>query len=56
MHTAKRHIKTNVPGLELFRVATDGHTSTYKGSPNFGRMSYWPLEMPSVPVPGFVSG
>jgi hypothetical protein len=54
MHIAKRHVVTKVPGLQLLRAATDGHKSTYKGSPNFGRMSYWPLEMPSAPVPGFV--
>lgn len=55
MHIAKRHIVTKVPGLQLLRATTDGHKSTYKGSPNFGRMSYWPLEMPSAPVPGFVA-
>jgi hypothetical protein len=36
MHIAKRHIMTKVPGLKTLRIWTDGHKSTYKGSPNFG--------------------
>jgi hypothetical protein len=27
-HIAKRHIVIKVPGLQLLRVATDGHKST----------------------------
>ena len=55
MHVAKAHIIKKVPGLKTLRIWTDGHKSTYKGSPNFGRMSYWPLDMPTEPEPGRVS-
>ena len=55
MHVAKAHIIKKVPGLKTLRIWTDGHKSTYKGSPNLGRMSYWPLDMPTEPEPGRVS-
>jgi hypothetical protein len=32
------HLKKKVPQLNRLRVWTDGHSSTYKGYPNFGRM------------------
>jgi hypothetical protein len=38
-----------VPKLKRLLVWTDGHSSTYKGFPNFGRMGYWPLAKPSSP-------
>jgi len=37
-----------VPNLKRLSVWTDGHPSTYKGFPNFGRMGYWPLHKPVV--------
>ena len=48
MRIVARHLKQSgkVPGLRRLRVWTDGHTSTYKGFPNFGRMGYWPLHKP----------
>jgi hypothetical protein len=30
--------------LRRLYIWTDGHSSTYKGYPNFGRMGYWPLK------------
>jgi hypothetical protein len=39
--------KAKVPMLKRLLVWTDGHSSTYKGFPNFGRMGHWPLKKPS---------
>jgi len=47
-HQALRDIhdryKLILPDLDEIHVWSDGHTSTYKGSPNFGRMAAWPKE------------
>ena len=40
-------LPARLPGLLRLLVWTDGHSSTYKGFPNFGRMGYWPLPLPA---------
>ena len=48
LHYVRKHLQTRVPNLKRLRLWTDGHASTYKGYPNFGRMGYWPLTRPSM--------
>lgn len=53
MHVVAQHLKgedgsnAKVPKLKRLLLWTDGHSSTYKGFPNFGRMGHWPLKKPT---------
>ena len=56
MAIVAEHLKAHgkVPHLMRIHVWSDGHTSTYRGAPNFGRMAYWPLVKPERAAEGRV--
>jgi hypothetical protein len=57
MKLVAQHFKDTgkVINLRRIRLWTDGHPSTYKGFPNFGRMGHWPLRMPDPSEEGNVA-
>eukprot|EP00617_Octactis_speculum_P017567 CAMPEP_0185746134 /NCGR_PEP_ID=MMETSP1174-20130828/4570_1 /TAXON_ID=35687 /ORGANISM="Dictyocha speculum, Strain CCMP1381" /LENGTH=693 /DNA_ID=CAMNT_0028420557 /DNA_START=187 /DNA_END=2269 /DNA_ORIENTATION=+ len=42
-----------LPNLSELHIWSDGHSSTYKGHPNFGRMATWPAEKGCVLLHNF---